>query len=50
MLNQPPVTPEPDYSRIRAIREQIDEHNYPVNTRQIADKIIDLEIALSDHK
>ena len=34
-------------ARIRTIREQIDEDNYLVNTHQIADKIIALEIALS---
>lgn len=50
MLNQPPVMPEPDHSRIRFIREQIDKDKYPVNTDQIADKIIDLELALSEHK
>jgi anti-sigma28 factor (negative regulator of flagellin synthesis) len=50
MLNQPHLTPESDNSRIRAIREQIDEDNYPVNSYQIADRIIDFEIALSDNK
>ncbi|MDH3981098.1 MAG: flagellar biosynthesis anti-sigma factor FlgM [Gammaproteobacteria bacterium] len=48
MLNQPPFNTEPENARIRTIREQIDEDNYPVNTHQIADKIIDLEIALSN--
>ena len=48
MLNPTPYTPDPDNSRIRTIREQINEDNYPVDTQQIADKIIELEIALAD--
>jgi anti-sigma28 factor (negative regulator of flagellin synthesis) len=48
MLNHNPFTAELENARIRDIREQIDEDNYPVNTDQIADKMIDLEIALAD--
>jgi anti-sigma28 factor (negative regulator of flagellin synthesis) len=48
MLNQTPYNPDMDKLRIRAIREQIDDDSYPVDPRQIADKIIDLEIALAN--
>jgi anti-sigma28 factor (negative regulator of flagellin synthesis) len=35
-----------DKHRISSIRVQLNENSYVVNTRQIADKIIDIEIAL----
>jgi anti-sigma28 factor (negative regulator of flagellin synthesis) len=34
--------------RIQTIRIRLDEDSYIVNTRQIADKVIDIEIALSE--
>ncbi len=45
--NQTPAIQEMDSYRIDAIRDQLDEGLYTVNTQQIADKIIDLELALS---
>jgi len=40
------VSPDIDTCRIQAIRARIAEEVYIVNSRQIADKIIDLENAL----
>ena len=45
--NKTPVIKEMDPYRIDAIRDQLDEDLFTVNTQQIADKIIDLELALS---
>jgi len=47
MLNQKPVTPDLDLFRIDLIRAKLDDDDYIVDTLQIADKIIDLELALS---
>ena len=47
MSNQTPVIQEMDSYRIDAIRDQLDEDLFTINTQQIADKIIDLELALS---
>ena len=47
MSNQTPANQEMDPYRIDAIRDQLDEGLFTVNTQQIADKIIDLELALS---
>jgi len=47
MLNQKPATPDLDLSRVDSIRAKLDDDDYIVNTLQIADKIIDLELALS---
>ena len=45
--NQTPAIQEIDSYRIDAIRDQLDEGLFTVNTQQIADKMIDLELALS---
>ena len=47
MLNKLPKSPDIDDHRISIIRAQLDEDAYTVNSRQIADKIIDFELALS---
>jgi anti-sigma28 factor (negative regulator of flagellin synthesis) len=47
MLNKLPKFPDIDDHRINMIRTQLDEDVYVVNSRQIADKIIDIELALS---
>ena len=47
MLNQSPATPEFDPCRVDLIRTKLADDNYIVDTLQIADKIIDLELALS---
>ncbi|MEZ5540490.1 MAG: flagellar biosynthesis anti-sigma factor FlgM [Pseudomonadota bacterium] len=41
-----PVTPDIDTRRIRLLRNRIAHDAYEVNTRQIADKVIDLESEL----
>jgi anti-sigma28 factor (negative regulator of flagellin synthesis) len=50
MLNKLPKFPDIDDHRINIIRTQVDEDAYVVNSRQIADKIIDIELALSKPK
>jgi anti-sigma28 factor (negative regulator of flagellin synthesis) len=47
MLNQTPVPPEFDPCRVDSIRTKLADNNYIVDTLQIADKIIDLELALA---
>jgi len=47
MFNKLPKSPDIDDHRINIIRTQLDEDAYVVNSRQIADKIIDIELALS---
>ena len=47
MLNQTPVTSEFDLCRIDSIRTKLADDDYTVDSLQIADKIIDLELALS---
>ena len=47
MLNQTPAIPEFDTCRVDSIRTKLDDNNYLVDTLQIADKIIDLELALA---
>ena len=47
MINQKPATPDLDLFRVDLIRAQLDDDDYIVDTLQIADKIIDLELALS---
>jgi anti-sigma28 factor (negative regulator of flagellin synthesis) len=47
MFNKLPQSPDIDNHRINIIRTQLDEDAYIVNSRQIADKIIDIELALS---
>ena len=50
MPNKLPKSPDIDDHRINIIRTQLDEDAYVVNSRQIADKIIDIELALSKSK
>jgi anti-sigma28 factor (negative regulator of flagellin synthesis) len=50
MLYKLPKSPDIDDHRINSIRTQLDEDAYIVNSRQIADKIIDIELALSKSK
>ena len=47
MSNQTPAMQEMDTYRIAVIRDQLEKDLFTVNTQQIADKIIDLELALS---
>ena len=47
MQNQTPATPELDLCRVDYIRTKLADNNYTVDTLQIADKIIDIELALS---
>ena len=46
MLNQKNEYAEFDACRVDTIRTQLDEDTYFVNIQQIADKIIDIEMAL----
>jgi anti-sigma28 factor (negative regulator of flagellin synthesis) len=46
MRNKSPTSPDIDDDRINVIRTRLDEDAYVVNSRQIADKIIDIELAL----
>ena len=46
MRNKSPTLPDIDDHRITVIRTQLDDDAYVVNSRQIADKIIDIELAL----
>jgi len=48
MSNQTSTTPEYDANRIDSIRTQLNENDYFVDPRQIADKFIDMELALAD--
>jgi anti-sigma28 factor (negative regulator of flagellin synthesis) len=47
MLNQTPATSEFDLCRVDSIRTRLADDDYTVDSLQIADKIIDLELALS---
>jgi anti-sigma28 factor (negative regulator of flagellin synthesis) len=47
MLTKLHNSPDIDDHRINIIRTQLDEDAYVVNSRQIADKIIAIELALS---
>ena len=46
MLNQIPSTPEFDINRVDLLRTKIDADNYNVDIVEVADKFIDLELAL----
>jgi anti-sigma28 factor (negative regulator of flagellin synthesis) len=46
MLNQKIESPEFDACRVDTIRNQLEEDSYFVDIQQIADKIIDIEVAL----
>jgi len=46
MHNQNLENPEYDACRVDTIRDQLDEDKYFVDIQQIADKIIDIEMAL----
>ena len=47
MLNEMQITPEIDVQRIDLIRARLDNDSFTVDSQHIADKIIDLEKALS---
>ena len=47
MVNQTNTTPEYDVNRVDSIRTQLSHDDYFVDTLQIANKFIDLEIALA---
>ncbi len=47
MLKKLALPPDVDGHRINIIRTMLDADAYVVNSRQIADKIIDIEVALS---
>jgi len=47
MLNQTNTTSEEQANRIDSIRTQLSEDDYVVDSLQIADKIIDIELALA---
>ena len=47
MYNQKTATPEFDLYRVDIIRTKLEDDDYTVDSLQIADKIIDLELALS---
>jgi|COG998Drversion2_1049125.scaffolds.fasta_scaffold3904583_1 anti-sigma28 factor (negative regulator of flagellin synthesis) len=46
MLNQTPNTPEFDIYRVDSLRSKIDADDYNVDIMEVADKFIDLELAL----
>jgi anti-sigma28 factor (negative regulator of flagellin synthesis) len=46
MLKQKSDAPEIDVCRVDTIRNQLEEDRYFVDIQQIADKIIDIEMAL----
>jgi len=50
MPNQNTEIPEIDAYRVDSIRNQLDENDYIVDIQQIADKIIDIELALLGEK
>ena len=47
MLNLTPAATEFDLNRVNQVRTKLEEDDYIVDSLQIADKIIDLELALS---
>ena len=47
MLNLIPAAAEFDLNRVNQVRTKLEEDDYIVDSLQIADKIIDLELALS---
>jgi anti-sigma28 factor (negative regulator of flagellin synthesis) len=49
MLIPNELKPECDTCRIAAIRSQLDEDQYIVDPQQIANKFIDLEVAIYGH-
>ena len=46
IINSPDV-PEFNTSRIKAIRNRLDDDNYTVDIQRLTNKLIDLEIALA---
>ena len=48
MQFQTPVTPVFDVRKVETIRHRLDDDDYIVDSRQIADKIIYLEKALAE--
>ena len=47
MLNLTPAAAEFDLNRVNQVRTKLEEDDYIVDSLQIADRIIDLEMALS---
>ena len=47
MLNLTPAAAEFDLNRVNKVRTKLEEDDYIVDSLQIADRIIDLEMALS---
>ena len=47
MLNLTPAAAEFDLNRVNQVRTKLEEDDYMVDSLQIADRIIDLEMALS---
>ncbi len=47
MLNLTPAAAEFDPNRVNQVRTKLEEDDYIVDTLQIADRVIDLELALS---
>ena len=47
MLNPAPLAAEFDPNRVNQVRTKLEEDDYIVDSLQIADKVIDLELALS---
>ncbi len=47
MLNLTPAAAEFDLNRVNQVRTKLEEDEYIVDSLQIADRIIDLEMALS---
>ena len=46
-----PIKPSPEFDvyRVDAIRNQLNEDSYDVDPQQIADKFVDLEVAIHGH-
>ena len=47
MIIDSPDSPEINTSRIKAIRNRLDDDNYTLDIQQLTNKLIDLEIALA---
>ena len=47
MLNLTPAAAEFDLNRVNQVRTKLEEDDYIIDSLQIADRIIDLEMALS---
>ena len=47
MLNLTPVAAEFDLNRVNQVRTKLEEDDFIVDSLQIADRVIDIELALS---